>query len=139
MEIEKLKIEMENSEVSQFQWRICSWALTSALIFSFLFLFFHENSIAKGLLLGTVFSIINFILLGIFIPMTLKQSRAKAGLFGFISILIRFIILAVPMIVAIKSASFEFIAVIAGIFSVQIVTFVHYVIIKPIQDGKKSI
>jgi ATP synthase protein I len=89
--------------------------------------------------LGTIFSIINFILLGKFIPMTLRHSRTKAGLFGLISILIRLVILAVPMILAIKSSSFEFIAVVAGIFTVQAVTFIQYVVIKPIQDGKKSI
>jgi hypothetical protein len=129
----------ENSEIIQFQWKICSWAMTSALVISFLFLFFNEKAIAKGLLLGTVFSIINFIILGKFIPLTIRRSRTKAGFLGLISILIRLIILAVPMIIAIKSASFEFIAVVAGIFSVQMVTFLQYVVIKPIQDGKRSI
>ncbi|MBW2169579.1 MAG: hypothetical protein JRG69_10025 [Deltaproteobacteria bacterium] len=50
--------------------------------------------------------------------------------------LTRYIILAVPLIVAIKSASFNLVASIVGIFSVQIVTLVYYVLIRPVLDRK---
>jgi len=102
------------------------------------FLLFHEKAIAKGLLLGTCFSIINFLLLGKSIPMTLGQSRSKARFIGLTSILFRFVILAIPMIVAIKSTSFNFVAVVVGIFSVQVVTLVDYIVIRPIFHGRSN-
>ena len=116
--------------------RLCSWAMSSALVIAVIFILFHEKAIAKGLLLGTFFSIINFFLLGKSIPMTIGSSRRKAGLIGLASILARYVILAIPMIVAIKSVSFNFFAVVVGIFAVQIVTLVDYILIRPVFDGK---
>jgi hypothetical protein len=68
--------------------------------------------------------------------MTLGKSRSKAGLIGLASILSRYMVLAIPMIVAIKSVSFNFVAVVVGIFAVQIVTLVDYILIRPILEGK---
>ena len=129
-------MDKQDNEFIQIQRRICFWAITSAIVLAVLFVFINENAIAKGLLLGTCFSIINFILLGKSIPMTLGQSRPKAGMIGFASILSRYIILAIPMVVAVKSVSFNFVAVVIGIFAVQIVTLIEYIIIRPIFDEK---
>lgn len=131
-----MKTEKHNTkgvnEVTQVQWRICSWAITSALILAVLFIIFHEKAIGKGLLLGTFFSVINFLILGKTIPMTLGRSRPIAGLIGLTSILSRYIILAVPLIMAIKLNSFNLIAVVVGIFAIQIVTLIGHIIIRPI-------
>jgi hypothetical protein len=40
------------------------------------------------------------------------------------------------MIVAIKSISFNFVAVVVGIFAVQIVTLINYIVIRPIFYGR---
>ena len=122
----------QRNEVKRVQKRLCSRAIWSALIIAIVFICIHENAWAKGLLLGTLFSITNFILLGKTIPITLGHSRSRSGLIGFASILIRFSLLAIPMVVAIKSSSFDFVAVVAGIFSVQIVTLVDFIIIRPV-------
>ncbi len=132
------EISKQDNGLSQIQRRICYFAITSALVVAVFFLLFHEKAIAKGLLLGTCFSIINFLLLGKSIPMTLGQSRSKARFIGLTSILFRFVILAIPMIVAIKSTSFNFVAVVVGIFSVQVVTLVDYIVIRPIFHGRSD-
>lgn len=132
----KNEISKQDNGLSQIQRRLCYLAITSALVVAVFFLLFHEKAIAKGLLLGTCFSIINFLLLGKSIPMTLGQSRSKARFIGLTSILFRFVILAIPMIVAIKSTSFNFVAVVVGIFSVQVVTLVDYIVIRPIFHGR---
>ena len=132
------EIGKQDNGLSQIQRRICYFAITSALVVAVFFLLFHEKAIAKGLLLGTCFSIINFLLLGKSIPMTLGQSRSKARFIGLTSILFRFVILAIPMIVAIKSTSFNFVAVVVGIFSVQVVTLVDYIVIRPIFHGRSN-
>jgi hypothetical protein len=104
--------------------------MLSAVALAIVFMIIQEKAIAKGLLLGTCFSIINFFLMGKSIPMTLGQSRAKAGLIGFGSILSRYVVLAIPMIVAIKLVSFNFVAVVVGIFAVQIVTLVDHIVVR---------
>ena len=126
----------QRSQVNQVQRRLCSRAMWSALIIAIVFICIHKNAAAKGLLLGTLFSITNFALLGKTIPMTLGHSRSRAGLIGFASILVRFSLLAIPMVVAIKSSSFDFVTVVVGIFSIQIVTLVDYIIIRPVLKGE---
>lgn len=110
--------------------------MLSGICLAVFFIFINEKAIAKGLLLGTCFSCINFLILGRSIVMTIGHSHPRAGLIAFTSMLTRYIILAVPLIVAIKSASFNLVASIVGIFSVQIVTLVYYVLIRPVLDRK---
>ena len=134
MKTRKHEIDGQDSQLSREQKRISSWAMTSALVLALLFMLVNEKAIGKGLLLGTCFSIINFFLLGKSILMTLGRSRPKAGLIGLTSLLSRYVILAIPMMVAIKSASFNFFAVVAGIFAVQVVTLLDYIVIRPHLD-----
>lgn len=105
--------------------------LKSALVLAVFFLIIQENSIAKGLVLGTLSSIINFLLLGISIPMTLGHTRYRAGFIGLISILARYALLAIPLIIGIKLDSFNFVAVVIGVFAVQIVTLIEHLVIRP--------
>ena len=132
--------ETDNSqkEINQVQKRICSWAAFMAIVSAILFVVFQEKAIAKGILLGTLFSIINFILLGKSIPLALGQTRSKAGLIGLVSILGRYLLLAIPMIIAIKATSINFVAVVIGIFAVQIVTLFDYIVVRPLFHGKES-
>jgi hypothetical protein len=58
-----------------------------------------------------------------------------ASFIGLGSMLFRYILLAIPLVVAIKSASFDFVAVVGGIFAVQIVTLLDYIVIRPPLDG----
>ena len=130
--------EADNSqkEVNQVQRRICSWASIIAIVVAVFFVVFQEKAIARGILMGTLFSVINFMLLGRSIPLALGQKRTKAGVIGLVSILGRYTLLAIPMVIAIKSTSIDFVAVAVGIFAIQIVTFFDYLVIKPLMEGK---
>jgi hypothetical protein len=130
MKEETRETEDPREEMIKAQKKFCSWAMTSAIIVAFVFLILDEKAIAKGLVLGTLFSIVNFVLLGRSIPTILGQSVAKTRAIGLTSILSRYALLAVPLIVGVKSDTFNFIAVVVGIFAVQIVTVVNYTIIK---------
>lgn len=121
-----------NNELRQIQRRISFWAFSSALILALVSMLLQEKAIAKGVLLGTCFSIINFILLGKSIPMTLLRSRPGASMVGLASILLRYVILAVPLIIGVKSPDFNLVAVIIGVFAIQIVTLFDYIVIKPL-------
>ena len=134
--IEKDAIKKKNDEVKQVRDRICSWAMLLGIIVAACFILLDEKAIARGFLLGTCFSIINFLLLGRSISITVGQSRPKASRTAITSIFLRYIVLAIPIIVAIRTASFNVAAAIAGIFAVQIVTLVYYIMIKPLLEGK---
>jgi hypothetical protein len=116
--------------------KIWSWSITYATAIAVICLLLHQTAFAKGLVLGAVFSVINFILLGQTVPMTLFKSRAKAGMIGFSSILGRYVLLAVPLIIGIKLPSFNFVAVVIGVFAIQITTLVSYFFIGPLLRGR---
>ncbi len=116
--------------------KICTWSITYSTAIAVICLLFHQTAVAKGLVIGAVFSVINFVLLGQTIPMTLYKSRAKAGMIGFSSILGRYVLLAVPLIIGIKLPSFSFVAVVIGVFSIQITTLVSYFLIGPLLRGR---
>jgi len=128
-------MEAQHREVQELQKRICSFALTIALVVAALFLILGERAVAKGLVLGTCFSILNFVLLGKSVPMTLGQSRAKANIIGFGSMLARYAVLAIPMVIAVKMDSFSLVAVIIGIFSVQLMILLDHLVLKRIQES----
>ena len=121
----------EYDEAAREQKRISSRAMVCALFLGALLFLLGERTVAKGLVLGTCFSILNLYLLGKSIPMALGQTRRMASFIGLGSLLFRYGVLAVPLVVAIKSASFSFVAAAVGIFAVQIVTLADYVVIKP--------
>lgn len=126
----------ESNEVNKFQKRICSWAMSSALLIGALFIFAGEKAVGKGLLLGACLSTVNFLLMGKSLPIAVGQPRLKASLIGLGSILFRYAILAVPLVLSIKSASFNFVAVVIGIFAVQITALLDHIVIRPISSGK---
>ena len=123
----------QHREVQEIQKRICSWALSGALILAAVFLIFGEKAVAKGLVLGTCFSILNFVLLGKSIPVLLGRSRRKAGVLSFGSMLTRYAVLAVPIVIGVKRDSFDLVAVVIGIFAVQIMILLDHFVIQRIQ------
>ena len=132
------EIDNPRNEISRVQRKICSWSTLIAIVAALLFVVFQEKAIAKGILLGALFSIINFILLGKSIPLALGQTRPRAGMIGLASILGRYVLLAIPMVIAIKWTSINFIAVVVGIFTVQIVTLFNYIVIRPLMEWKQG-
>jgi predicted lysophospholipase L1 biosynthesis ABC-type transport system permease subunit len=128
----------EYDEVAREQKRISSRAMVCALILGGLLFLLGERAVAKGLVLGTCFSILNFYLLGKSIPMALGRTRRTAGFIGLGSLLVRYGVLAVPLVVAVQSASFNFVAAAVGIFAVQIATLFDYIVLR-LPLGRKSL
>jgi hypothetical protein len=129
-------MEKQADEVGRLQKRVCRGAMFFSIMAAVVFLFLGQKAIAKGLVLGTIFSVINFFLLGKSLPKVLDRSRKGSTMMGFLSIMTRYVLLAVPMIIAVKSASFDFVAVVVGIFSVQITLMLDHFFFKPVVEGK---
>jgi len=106
--------------IRQTQKKYCSRALTAAIFAGFFFILIGHSPVGKGLILGTLFSVVNFIIMGETIPLKLNKSKGKTFLFSMGSILFRYLLLAVPLIMALKYEQYNLLAVVVGIFLVQI-------------------
>jgi hypothetical protein len=114
--------------IRQTQKEYCSIAIIIAIAVSVFFILAEQKSVGKGLMLGTIFSIINFILIGEAIPMQIGSSIKKIKFISFGSLFFRHIILAIPIIMGIKLEQFNLIAVVCSMFLVQLVIFFDHLI-----------
>jgi hypothetical protein len=94
--------------------------LIAAIFIALALILLNYRPLGKGLLLGTVFSSINFAIMGATLPHRLIQGRNKSILASLASILLRYLFMAIPLFLAIKSDTYNLIAVICGLFMVQL-------------------
>jgi hypothetical protein len=114
-------------EIRETQKKYCSLALVTAIIIGFFLIIVGQSSVGKGLILGTLFSSINFALMGEVLPHKVGKSRRKTYLISFGSLFSRYILLAVPIVLGIKFPDrFNLISVIVGIFMVQLIILLDY-------------
>jgi len=108
-------------QIRKTQKKYSSLAITLAIFTCIIFILFDLKPVGQGLLLGTIFSIINFVLMGQALPLRIGMSRNKAAVFSFISILLRYVLMAIPLVSSIKLEKFNIIATVCGLFMVQFV------------------
>lgn len=114
--------------VRQTQKKYGSRAMTISMIAGFFFILAGQKPIAKGLILGTIFSVINFILIGEILPMRMGKSKGKTFLLSAGSIIFRYVLMAIPLIIAVKFEQFNLFAAIFGIFMIQLVILADHLI-----------
>ena len=102
-------------------------ALTLATIIGLFFILLGHKSMGKGLVMGTVFSVLNFILMGQSIALKLGRSKAKTFSIVLGSIFFRYLLLAIPLIVAIRFEQFHIVAAALGIFMIQLVILAAHI------------
>ena len=124
-------------EIKDIQKKYCSRALIFAIIIALIAIVIDQKAVGKGFILGTFFSIINFIIMGQLIPLKLARSRSKASAIALISIFLRFAVLAIPLIVSLNVDSFSFFGVVVGLFSVQLTIVFHHVILNRLPSKRK--
>ncbi|PQP33881.1 hypothetical protein C6A37_10645, partial [Desulfobacteraceae bacterium SEEP-SAG9] len=79
-----------------------------AAIFTGLFLILGGNTDwGKGLILGALFSVINFVLIGETLPLRMGKSKGKTFFVALGSIFLRYALMAIPLIMAIKFEQFN--------------------------------
>ena len=111
----------------QVQKKYSSMALTFSIGVALLFILMGHKPVGKGLILGAIFSVLNFILMGKSIALSFGRSKAKTVSLSMGSIFIRYLLLAIPLIAAIKFEQFNLVATILGIFMIQIVIMAEHV------------
>jgi hypothetical protein len=115
------------TDLKQTQKKYTTRALTLSIIVGLFFILLGQKPMGKGLVLGTVFSVLNFILMGQSIGWKLGRSKRKTFSIALGSIFFRYILLAIPLIVAIKSEQFHLVAATLGIFMIQLVILAEHI------------
>ena len=100
--------------------------MATAVILALVIIFTGQTALGKGLVLGTLFSVINFVLMGETLPLKLGRSGKNTFVFSMISMLFRYLLLAIPLIVAVKYEQFHLVTTITGIFMVQFVILAEH-------------
>ncbi len=121
------------------QKKYCSRALMLVVLAAAVLIAFGRVSLGKGLILGTLFSIMNFLLLGSSVPARLGRSRGKTLLVALGSLGGRFVLLAVPMVMALRTETFHIVATIIGIFSVQLMILADYLVAPMLRNLQKKV
>ncbi len=117
------------SPIRQTEKRYGSRAMTAAIFMGFFFILAGHKAVGKGLILGTIFSVINFVLMGETLHIRMGESRKKTFFLSLSSISFRYLLLAIPLFVAIKYEQFNLIAAVVGIFSIQLVILSEHFLI----------
>ena len=114
--------------VKQTQKTYGSRAIWIAIAVGFGFFLAGYKPMGKGLVLGTIFSVVNFVLIGQTLPLRIGHSKRKTFALSLGSILFRYMLLAVPVVVAVKYAQFDLVGTIFGLFMIQIVIMADHIL-----------
>lgn len=125
-------------EIKHLQKKYCSQAMIMSILVAVAFIFLGYKAVGKGFLLASIFSIINFSLMARFSPLTLGKSQTRARSIALFSIILRYAVLSIPLIVSIKTNSLNFAAVVVGLFSVQLVMIFDQVIVNRLALTRKA-
>jgi len=109
-----------SAEIAQTQKRYGTTSMMAAIFIGILFILMGHKAQAKGLIIGSIFSVLNFVLMGEILPMLVGHSRKKSSFISLGSIVFRHGLLAIPLILALKMEWLDFAATVIGLFMVQI-------------------
>jgi hypothetical protein len=100
-------------------------ALLISLAVACIFLALDLKSAAKGVALGSIFSVVDFKLMALRFERRFGRRSGYRDLFGFFG---RFLLLSIPLIIAIKLPTINVAATVGGIFAVKAAIYYHFLI-----------
>lgn len=129
-----------SASVRQTEKKYCSAAIIAAIAVALICMAAGYKPIGRSLILGTLFSIVNFVLMGETLPSRIDKTRSKNVVKALISVIVRYAIMAIPLVMALKSPQeYNMFAVIAGIFMVQVMILSDHLASLIISNRKKQI
>ena len=114
--------------IKQIQKKIIQQALWLSIIVGLIFILAGYKPVGKGLILGALFSVLNFIFMARSIVLKFGRSKGQIFSISLVSIIVRYFLLAIPLIAAVKFEQFNFIAAIVGIFMIQLVILADHLL-----------
>ena len=118
----------EMEPVKQTQKKYGSRAVWIAIIIGLCFFLAGQRPVGKGLILGAIFSVANFILIGKTLPLRIGKSKRKTFFLSLGSIFFRYALMALPILVAVKFEQFNLVAAIVGLFMIQFVILADHLV-----------
>jgi hypothetical protein len=106
--------------IRHLQKRYCGGALSLAVVLSLVVYLAGWPAMTRGLIVGSLFSALNFALLGKTMARKLADPRRGGGLVTLVAQLGRYLLWAVPVVIAVKLPPVDLPATIAGLFMVPI-------------------
>ena len=95
-------------------------AMIAAIFIGLIFILAGFKPIGKGLILGTFFSILNFVIIGETLPKRIGLSKGKTFFWALGSIVFRYALMGIPLIAAIKYQEIDIAASACGLFIIQV-------------------
>ena len=114
--------------VKQAQKKYAVKVFTLTIVIALFFVLMGQKPVAKGLIMGAFFSVLNFILMGKTITLKLGKSRRKTFSISMGSLISRYLLLAIPLIAALKFEQLNLVAAILGIFMIQFVILAEHLL-----------
>ena len=123
-----VNVSAVNEDYVKFQNSIIKQTLWLTIVISLAALVLGHKTVTKGIILGGLFSVLDFKLMAMSLPKSL-QSASKAKLT--VNRLGRLLIMAIPLVAAYKFPAYlNFIAAAIGLFLVKVTIFLRYVVFK---------
>ena len=95
-------------------------ALTLAVVPGAILVFAGFIPLGKGLILGALFSVVNFTMMAFALPLRIGRKRGPATLISLASITVRYALLAAPLVIAVTDSRIAVSSTSAGLFMVQL-------------------
>jgi hypothetical protein len=129
-----------DEEVRKTQKLYCNKAMFYAISAAFILIIIGHKDIAKGIILGALFSVLNFVIMGIFLNRQIAnaQNRVRVSSMAFLSIFLRYAILAIPLVISQLTESIHFLGSAIGIFMVQISILFNNLVIDRFSKIRKA-
>jgi len=112
--------------VRETQKKYSSRAMVFAIAGCLVFILMGQKAIGKGLILGTLFSVVNFVLIGEGLPLAIGKSQKRNYLVPFGLIFFRYALLAIPVILAISLSQIDLISTVVGLFMIQLMILIEH-------------
>jgi hypothetical protein len=102
-------------------------AMALAILLGLVFLILGNPAVCRGLVLGALFSTINFVLMAQSVRQKIRPGTNKTRLLALKNILFRYVVMSIPLVLAIKFPRFDLMATIIGLFIVQCLILIDHI------------
>ena len=129
-----------DEEVKKVQKLYCNRAMLYAIGGFFILFFLGHKDIGKGLVLGALFSVFSFVIMGMSLERQVAGAKNiwRARSTSFMSIFLRLAILAIPLVISYKTESINFYGAVAGIFMIQFSILFNNLVINRFFKARKA-
>jgi ATP synthase protein I len=124
-QIRELEDSESMSDYATLKKALIKKALLLSLAAACIFLALNLKSAAKGIALGSIFSVVEFKLMALRLERRFTRQKRARDYFGLVG---RIFLLSIPLVIAIKHPSINLAATVGGIFAVKAAIYYHFLI-----------